>query len=343
MADPLERVAIGNTGLTVTRLGLGSTPFGNLLSEVSPEAARAAIETAWDLGIRYFDTAPFYGYGLAEERVGDVLKTHPRDSFTLSTKIGRLVRPGERVAADEVQPNGQPFYYAKPGMKLECDYSFDGVRRSLEESLERLGLPYADIVYVHDPDLHFDETVAGALKGLEALRAEGTVKAIGAGMNQWEMQASFLDHCDFDVMLLAGRYSLLEQPALDVLLPKCLERRCSIVLGGVFNSGLLANPRATAIYNYQPAPQDLVDRALAIEAICRRFNVPLKAAALQFSLGHPAISSVLVGVRSAAEVAENVELFSSGIPEELWSALKDEGLLADTTPVPAGTVSHASA
>ncbi len=334
MANPTEKVSIGRTGLTVTRLGLGSTPFGNLLAEVSPEDARAAIETAWKLGIRYFDTAPFYGYGLAEERVGTVLKSRPRADFTLSTKIGRLVRPGKRTAADEVQPNGESFYYAKPGMKLECDYSFDGVRRSLEESLERLGLPYADIVYVHDPDLHFDETVKGALKGLEALRTEGTIKAIGAGMNQWEMQAAFLDHCDFDVMLLAGRYSLLEQPALEVLLPKCVERKCSIVLGGVFNSGLLADPRARAIYNYQPAPQHLIGRALAIEAICASFKVPLKAAALQFPLGHPAIASVLIGVRTAQEVIENVDLFSYPIPSTFWNTLKTEGFLPETAPVP---------
>ena len=334
MPDPNATVPLGRTDVRVTRLGLGSTPFGNLLSEVPGDTAREAIETAWDLGLRYFDTAPFYGYGLAEERVGAVVSRRPRAEFTLSTKIGRLVRPGDRTAADEVQPDGQPFYYAKPGMTLECDYSFDGVRRSLEESLERLGLDRVDILYVHDPDLHFDETVAGALKGLEQLRAEGTVGAIGAGMNQWEMQAAFLDHCDFDAMLLAGRYSLLEQPALKVLLPKCIAQDCSIVLGGVFNSGLLADPRASAVYNYQPAPAPLVDRALRIEAICLRHAVPLKAAALQFPLGHPAIASVLIGVRSAAEVRENHTLFQYPIPGALWDDLKHEGLLAAAAPTP---------
>ena len=334
MPDPTATVTLGATDVRVTRLGLGSTPFGNLLSEVSDTDARTAIETAWDLGLRYFDTAPFYGYGLAEERVGAVLSRHDRGEFTLSTKIGRLVRPGARTAADEVQPDGRPFYYAKPGMTLQCDYSFDGVRRSLEESLARLGLDRADIVFVHDPDLHFDETVAGALKGLEALREEGTVRAIGAGMNQWEMQAAFLDHCRFDAMLLAGRYSLLEQPALDELLPKCVAQDCSIILGGVFNSGLLADPWKTAVYNYQPAPPGLVDRAKKIEAICKRHDVPLKAAALQFPLGHPAIASILIGVRSAAEVRENHDLFQHPIPMALWDDLKREGLLSGAAPTP---------
>ena len=337
MADPNEKVAIGSTGVTVTRLGLGSTPFGNLLSEVSTKSAAEAIETAWDLGIRYYDTAPFYGYGLAEERIGAGLRSHDRAAFTLSSKVGRLVRPGKRTAPDEVQPNGAPYYYAKPDMMLVSDYSYDGAMRSIEESLIRLGQDRIDIAYIHDPDLHFDDAVNGACKALVELRDQGVVKAIGAGMNQWEMLGDFLDHVDFNIVLLAGRYSLLEQPALASFLPKCLETGCRIALGGVFNSGLLADPRGNATYNYQPAATELVDRALQIEAVCTRHNVPLKAAALQFPLGHPAIASVLIGVRSAAEVMENHANFRADIPADLWESLKSEGLLGMDCPVPTET------
>ena len=334
MADPTQKVAIGQTGLTVTRLGLGSTPFGNLLAEVRDLDALDAIHTAWNLGLRYFDTAPFYGYGLAEERVGAGLSEQSREAFTLSSKVGRLVRPGPRTAPDEVQPNGEPYYYAKPDMMLVSDYSYDGAMRSIEESLSRLGTDRIDIAYIHDPDLHFDAALAGACKALAELRAAGVVKAIGAGMNQWEMLSDFLDHVDFDIVLLAGRYSLLEQPALASFLPKCLATGCRIALGGVFNSGLLADPRANATYNYQPAPDHLVKKALRIEAVCKRFDVPIRAAALQFPVGHAAIASVLIGVRSAAEVRENVELFGSEIPPDLWRALKADGLLDEACPVP---------
>ncbi|CUI88929.1 aldo/keto reductase [Cognatishimia activa] len=334
MADPTEKVAIGDTGVTVTRLGLGSTPFGNLLSEVSDEDAAQSIETAWNLGIRYYDTAPFYGYGLAEERIGMGLRPHNRSDFALSSKVGRLVRKGPRTAADEIQENGEPYYYAKPDMMLVSDYSYDAVFRSIEESLTRLGQDRIDIAYIHDPDLHFEDTVNGACKALVELREQGVVKAIGSGMNQWEMLSNFLDHVDFDIVLLAGRYSLLEQPALESFLPKCIRTGCRIALGGVFNSGLLADPRGNATYNYKAAPSDLVERALKIESVCKRFDVPLKAAALQFPLGHEAIASVLIGVRKATEVEENVRLFSTDIPAELWHALKTEGLLPESCPVP---------
>ena len=332
--DPNQRIPIGQTGLSVSRLSLGSTPFGNLLSEVSDKDAEDAIDSAWRLGTRYFDTAPFYGYGLAEERVGELLATKPRSEFVLSTKIGRLVRTGIRTAADEIQENGQPFYLAKPDKHLVCDYSYNGVRRSLEESLERLGLDSIDIVYVHDPDHHFRETVEGAYRALHALREQGVVKAIGAGMNQWEMQSAFLDHCVFDVILLAGRYSLLEQPAFPELLPKCLKQNVSIVLGGVFNSGLLAEPGREAFYNYRRAPEKLVGRALEIQTVCKRHGVPIKAAALQFPLSHPAIASVVVGVRKAEEYIENHKLFSYDIPDGLWADLRECGLLGEDIPTP---------
>lgn len=334
MANPNALVAIGDTGVQVTRLGLGSTPFGNLLSVVDAKDAAQAIETAWNLGIRYFDTAPFYGYGLAEERIGAGLRGHARDSFALSSKVGRLVRPGPRTAPDEVQPNGEPYYYAKPDMMLVSDYSYDGAMRSIEESLIRLGQDRIDIAYIHDPDLHFEQAVDGACRALVELRDQGVVKAIGAGMNQWEMLSDFLDHVDFNLVLLAGRYSLLEQPALTSFLPKCMATGCRIALGGVFNSGLLADPRGNATYNYQPADAALVNRALAIEAVCAEHDVPLKAAALQFPLGHPAIASVLIGVRSAAEVTENHTNFSAEIPPALWESLKSAGLLGMDCPVP---------
>ncbi len=333
MADPTARVPLAKTGLTVTRLSIGTAPIGNLLDVVPEADAAAAIDAAFSAGIRYIDTAPFYGYGLAEQRTGRGLAGRARDDYVVSTKVGRLIRPGKRTGT-EVFGNNQSFYLANDEMCCVLDYGYDGVMRSLEESLERLDLDRVDILHIHDPDDHFDEAVEGAYKALDKLRSEGTIRAVSAGMNQWEMPARFMDYGDFDCFLLAGRYTLLDQTSLPEFLPKCQRNGVSVIIGGVYNSGLLADPRPGITFNYVAAPKDLIDRALAIEKTCLRHGIPLKAAAIQFPLGHPAVATVLTGVRSAEEFKENERLFRLSIPDDLWADLKAEGLLAEEAPVP---------
>lgn len=333
MADPTVRVPLANTGLTVTRLGIGTAPIGNLLSVVPEEDAAAAIEAAFRSGVRYIDTAPFYGYGLAEQRAGRGLAGRRRDDFVVSTKVGRLIRPGKRTG-NEVYGDNQSFYLANDDMCCVLDYSYDGVMRSLEDSLKRLNLDRVDILHIHDPDDHFEPAVRGAYKALDRLRSDGTIRAVSAGMNQWEMLSRFMDHGDFDCFLLAGRYTLLDQTALPEFMPKCVRKGVSVIIGGVYNSGLLADPRPGITFNYVEAPNELIDRARQIEAVCLRHGVPLKAAAIQFPLGHPAVATVLTGVRSAEEFRENERLFRHSIPDALWEELKAEGLLAQEAPVP---------
>ena len=333
MYKPTDRVRIGQTDLTVTRLGFGSAPIGNLLREVSEADAQGGLNAAIDAGVRYFDTAPYYGYGLSENRVGRALADKNRDEFVVSTKVGRLIRAGRRTGK-EVFDGDKPFYRANLDRCCVFDYSYDGVLRSHADSLARLGLDRIDILHIHDPDDHFDEAVNGAFKALDRLRSEGTIQAVSAGMNQWEMLSRFMDHGDFDCFLLAGRYSLLDQTALPEFLPKCLERGVSVILGGVFNSGLLADPQPGITFNYVAAPQELIDQALRIGKVCERHGVPLKAAALQFPFAHPAVACVLTGVRSAAEFQENERLFRQTIPNDMWRELKAAGLLAEAVPVP---------
>lgn len=333
MVDPAERATLGTTGLRLTRIGFGCAPIGNLLSEVSEGDAHAAIAAAFDDGVRFIDAAPFYGYGLAEERAGRALKGRPRADYVVSTKVGRLIRLGERGGA-EVFGNNQSFYLANPEMHLEEDYSYDGVMRSLEESLRRWNLDRIDILHIHDPDDHFDEAINGAFRALDKLRSDGTIAAVSAGMNQWEMLSRFMDHGGFDCFLLAGRYSLLDQTALPEFLPKCQERGVDVIVGGVFNSGLLANPVRGATFNYVAAPDALIERALRLKAICERHGVSLKAAAIQFPLAHPAVKSILSGVRARAEWDENSVALRTAIPKDLWAELKAEGLLDKDCPVP---------
>lgn len=333
MADPTVRVPLAKTGLKVTRLGIGTAPIGNLYSVVPEEDAAAAIETAFSAGVRYIDSAPFYGYGLAEQRAGRGLAGRPRDDYVVSTKVGRLIRPGKRTGT-EIFDGDKSFYLANDEMCCVLDYSYDGVMRSLEDSLVRLNLDRVDILHIHDPDDHFDQAVAGAYKALDKLRSDGTISAVSAGMNQWEMPARFMDYGRFDCFLLAGRYTLLDQTALPEFMPKCVKNGVSVIIGGVFNSGLLADPRPGITFNYVAAPQELIDRALKIEAVCLSHGVPLKAAAIQFPLGHPAVATILTGVRSAEEFKENERLFRMPIPDDLWAELKAEGLLAQEAPVP---------
>jgi D-threo-aldose 1-dehydrogenase len=330
---PSERVPIGATGLLASQLALGTAPLGGLFTPVTDDDAAAAIDAAWDAGIRLFDTAPLYGMGRAEERLGRALRGRPRDEFVLSTKVGRLLRE-HPSAGDEIEAATRHLFPDSPARTPVFDYSRDGVRRSLEESLERLGLDRVDIVHIHDADNHEKQALDEAFPALAELRAEGMIGAIGAGMNQTAMLARFARRADFDVFLLAGRYTLLDQSALDELFPACLEEHVAIIAGGVFNSGILASPHDGATYDYAPAPPELLERARRLEATCARHGVPLAAAAMQFPLAHPAVVTVLVGVRSPDELEMDIELARHSIPAELWEGLRADGLLRPDAPTP---------
>ncbi|MFJ2030163.1 aldo/keto reductase [Streptosporangium sp. NPDC087985] len=321
-----ERVRLGRTDVEVTRLGLGLAPIGGLFTAVGDEAARATVEAAWDLGLRYFDTAPLYGCGLSERRTGAVLSGKPREEFALSTKVGRLLVPR---GADT-----QEFWAEPSDLTPVFDFSYAGVLRSHAESLQRLGLDRIDIAHIHDPDDHFADAVSGAYPALAELRARGQVGAVSAGMNQAGMLADLARAGDFDCFMLAGRYTLLDQSGLDELLPLCREKGISVLAAGVYNSGLLADPKPGAHYDYAPADRALVDRALAIRAVCERHGVPLRAAAIQFPLSHPAVASVVIGARSPEEITDNTAMFEWDIPGALWADLKKDGLLPEEAPTP---------
>jgi D-threo-aldose 1-dehydrogenase len=321
--DPTAGVGLGRSGLTVTQLGLGCAPIGGLYEPVSDADAGAVVDRAWEHGVRLFDTAPLYGSGLSENRLGLALQGRRRDEFALSTKVGRLLRAGG---------NAHPQFKGAPALEPVFDFSYDGVLRSLDESLERLGLDRVDLVHIHDPDDHFEEARVGAYPALERLRDEGVVRAIGVGMNQSELLARFARETNVDCLLLAGRYTLLETGALAELLPLCLERGIAVIAGGVFNSGVLAGG---ARYDYTPAHPEVLARVRRLADVCARWDIPLPAAAVQFPLGHPAIACVLVGCRSAAEVDEDVALFELDLPAGLWEELRAEGLLPAEAPVPA--------
>jgi len=320
-------VPLGRTALTVTRFGLGTAPLAGLFEAVDEAQGIAVIERAWDAGIRFFDTAPLYGHGLAEMRLGKVLRQKPRDEFRLATKVGRLLRA-------DVPPEPGQSWRGTPPVNPTFDFSYEGVMRSFEESLERLGLDRVDILHIHDPDDHYDETINGAYRALDRLRADGVIGAVSAGMNQAEMLTRFAREGDFDCFLLAGRYTLLDQIALKELLPECQKRGIAILAGGVYNSGILADPKPGAHYNYQTAPAELIDRARRIRDVCTRHGVPLKAAAVQFPMGHPAVACVIVGCRSTAQLDESIEMFEFDIPAALWHDLKVEGLLPTDAPTP---------
>lgn len=331
--NPTETVQLGKTPLQVTRLGLGTAPLGGLFAAVPDPQAHAVVESAWARGLRYFDTAPLYGFGLAEQRLGHVLAGRPRHEFVLSTKVGRLLRADAPPDPGQFH-QGDPFYRGTPPVNPVFDYSYDGVMRSVEESLQRLGLDRVDILFIHDPDDHFAAALSGAYRALDRLRSEGTVGAVGAGMNQAEMLARFAREADFDCFLLAGRYTLLDQVGLDELLPLCEQKNIAIVVGGVYNSGLLADTRPGATFNYVPAAAQWVEKARRLQAVCDRHGVPLKAAAIQFPLAHPAVATVLTGSRTVAELDENLRMFAYEIPSDLWAELRAEGLIPAAAPVP---------
>ena len=331
------------TGLpTLPQLGFGGAPLGNLFAPISDSAAIDLVARAWAHGVRYFDTAPHYGNGLSEHRLGAALRDTPRGDFTLSSKVGRLLTPDALAARSQ---NG--FIDALP-FTQHWDYSFDATLRSVEDSLQRLGLARLDIVYVHDLARHahgdqfatqFRVAMDGAMRALARLRAEGTITGFGLGVNEWEVCVDALAHCDMDVLLLAGRYTLADQTALPVLLPQCLARKLRVVIGGPFNSGILASGAAPVggqvpFFNYQAAPEQVVARVAAIEAVCASHKVPLKAAALQFPLAHPAVTCVIPGVRAVAELEENLRMMAHPIPHDFWRELRDKNLIAPESPIP---------
>ena len=335
---------IGPHGLTVTNIGFGGAPFGNLFAAIPEEAVRASLEAAFGAGIRYFDTAPLYGFGLSESRYGECLSGYTRSELTISSKVGYTLRP---LAPGEAPPFDQ--FVDTPRMTVDYDYSRDAVLRSIEGSLKRLQTDRIDLIYIHDPDegvslqpdfdpyarSHFAEVMDRAYPALDELRSQKVIKAIGVGMNQWQMLADFVVAGDFDCFLLAGRYTLLEQESLERLLPLCDQHGVRIVIGGPYNSGILASgPVEGAHYNYAPAPAEILERTARIEAVCKRHDVPLAAAALQFPLAHPVVAAVIPGARSPQELEANVQLCQHSIPSDLWVELKTEELIHSDAPVP---------
>jgi D-threo-aldose 1-dehydrogenase len=329
-AAAIRERPLARSALRLTELSLGCAQLGNLYRAITDEDATATVEGAWEQGVRYFDTAPHYGLGLSERRLGAALAGRPRQEYLLSTKVGRLLEPLGRVEGSDDAGFDAPATHRRV-----WDFSREGVLRSLEGSLERLGLERVDIVYLHDPDEHWSEALATAYPALEDLRGQGVVSAIGAGMNQAAMLADFARHTDMDLLMLAGRYTLLEQAALDDLLPACERRGIGIVAAGVFNSGLLARagPADGSRYDYADAPPALVARARRIAEVCDRHGTSLPAAALAFPLAHPAVISVCVGARSREQVERNIGLYRSDVPAALWDELKADGLLRGDAPV----------
>jgi D-threo-aldose 1-dehydrogenase len=329
---------LGKTPLRVTEIGFGGAPLGNLFAIVTDADARASLETAWASGCRFFDTAPLYGYGLSERRSGDALREKPRDQYVLSSKVGRLLRPGMQGRG-----GGTDFKSPMP-FHAEFDYSYDATMRSIEDSLQRLGLDRIDVALIHDVgrDWHgdrqpamFRQAMNGAAKALAELKAAGRIAAIGLGVNEAEVCEQALQEGDFDCFLLAGRYTLLEQGPLDRLFPACRKRNVSIIIGGPFNSGLLARVgQPDATYNYGAVPAEIAQRAAALHETCSGHGVPLPAAALQFPLAHPVVVSVIPGARNAAEVASHWQWARLQIPSALWDDLRKRGLLHPEAPVP---------
>jgi D-threo-aldose 1-dehydrogenase len=310
------------------RIGLGTAPLGNLFTAVSEEDAVATVEAAWDEGWRYFDTAPHYGLGLAEERLGRALRDKPRDSYVLSSKVGRLLVPSDSPAPDDQG------YEVTTDLRREWDFSRDGVLRSIEDSLRRIGTDRLDVVFVHDPDDHYEEALRTAFPTLAALRDEGVIGAIGSGMNQSEMLTRFVRETDLDVIMLAGRYTVLDPDALDDVLPACLDNDVQVIAAGVFNSGLLsqARPAPDATFNYVPAPAALRQKAEQLADVCESHGVTLPAVALQFPLMHPAVAGVVVGCRNPEEVRTNAALARTEVPAGVWSDLRSAGLLRADAP-----------
>ena len=318
----LPAVPLGRRGLRVTRLMFGGAPIGGLFAPVGEDQAQATLEAAWTAGIRAFDTAPHYGAGLSERRVGSFLAGHPRGQYVLSTKVGRLLVP-----SDDDVPGAAEFAGETPGLARVRDYSRDGVLASLEHSLERLGTDHVDVALIHDPDDHGQQALDGAYPALAELRAAGVIGAVGVGMNQAELLEWFLPRTDLDCVLVAGRYTLLDTRAAASLLPECQRRGVAVLAGGVFNSGILADPRPGAQFDYRAAPPGILDRAQRIRAVCDRHKVPIGAAALHFTLRHLAVTAAVVGARSPGEIQADAGYLAAPAPDALFEELVAEGLI----------------
>ena len=336
--NPLDKVAIGNQGVEVTQLGLGGAPLSGMIlgdglygGTASDEAGRI-IRRAHELGINYFDTAPLYGVGRSEVRYGAALSGIDRSSYVISTKVGRVLEPLEGGVTAEESPENFADHYGVDS------WTRDDVLRSIEESLIRLQTDHVEIVLVHDPDMQpygEKQAVEEAFPTLIELREQGVIKAIGCGMNEWQMPAAFIRRFDIDAVLLAGRYTLLDHDAYPEFLPLCVERNVKIIVGGPYNSGILARDLDGEVtFNYEIAPQHLVEQARRLDAICRRYNVDLKAAALQFVLAHPAVGTVVPGAQSVPELEQNFALVGQEIPGDVWSEMKAEGLIPADAPTP---------
>ena len=329
----------GGAGLDFTEIGFGTAPLGNLYRAIGDEEARAILEHAWAGGVRYFDTAPLYGLGLSERRLGALLRGKHRDDYVLSTKAGRLLEvcdPAERTGTDK--------WFDVPARREVYDYSYDGILRSLELSLERLGADRVDILYVHDIDVsnhgskaaadaRIDEFMASGYRAMVSMREQGVVKAIGGGVNEWEVCQALAERGDFDLFLLAGRYTLLEQEAIESFLPLCESRGIGIVIGGPYNSGILASgPKPGAFYNYEPAPPPVRDRVRRLGEVCDAHGVRLIDAALRFPLLHPCVVSVIPGGQRVKEVESNIRAAQAKIPPALWDDLKARELIRHDAP-----------
>ncbi|GGX59224.1 pyridoxal 4-dehydrogenase [Tateyamaria omphalii] len=332
---------LGNGGLTFTELGFGAAPLGNLYKAISDGAARETLDAAWAGGVRYFDTAPLYGLGLSETRLNPFLRDKPRDEYVLSSKVGRLIQhcaPEHRAGVGK--------WFEVPQRREQFDYSYDGVMRSFDHSFSRLGVDRIDILYVHDlcvfthgskeaSDTRIDEFFgARGYDAMISLRDQGLIKAIGGGINEWQVCQTLAERGDFDLFLLAGRYTLLEQSALDSFLPLCEARGIGIVTGGPYNSGILATgAKPGAYYNYDAAPDHILKRVNAIEAVCKDHSISLIDAAFQFPLRHPAHVSVIPGAQGVGEMESNLQAAQADIPAAFWSDLKARGLLDERAPV----------
>lgn len=327
------------SGIETSVMGFGAAQLGNFMAPISEETAAELIQATWDAGIRFFDTAPSYGHGLSEARLGQGLRWQPRDQFVLATKVGRLLTPRRREEIDfGGWIKGLPFDW-------RFDYSYDGAMRSIEDSLQRTGLEYIDVALIHEVDVYthgrqqpevFDHAMNGAGRALLELRDQGVVKSIGIGVNESNVAHEAIRRVDFDCLLLAGRYTLIEQDALDGFLPRCEAQGVSVIVGGGYNSGILATGAVPgARYNYAPAPAPVLQRVQSIEDVCRAFDVPLRSAALQFIAAHPAVANLIPGVRSVQQLTENIMTFEHDIPYDFWHELKRRALIREDAPTPA--------
>ena len=332
---------LGRTEVALTKLGFGGAPLGDLFERISETQAGLTLQAAWDAGVRYFDTAPFYGYGKSEHRFGHFLREQPRKEFVISTKVGRVLRATCNLDSFDkgMWAGGLPF-------DVVFDYSYDGIMRSYEDSLQRLGLNSVDLLLIHDLDhlfhvndaqitAHMTQLYTSGWRALDELRSSGQIKGVGAGVNQLGTIPRFLEMVDLDFFIVAMPYTLLDQDVLDIEFPQCAAHGVGVVIGAVFASGILATgPKENAFYAYAPAPAEVLEKTRRIETICERYDVPLRAAALQFPLGNPIVAAVIPGAIKPEHIQSNVEIFERRIPADLWAELKAEGLLREDAPTP---------